>query len=404
MEFNQGMQDIYKQTIANDDHDIKPDNNETIVNKRYTWAIMPDKNKHEYIIGIDFGHGETSAAYCPIGWDAGKGQLGNVKDIDFGSNTKVIPSAISITTDGKAYIGDAAFLPEVLNNAKAKVCFKKKPEDINGEAEQLMMRFMKEVYAKIKERNSALFTEGNHLVYIATPSGWDDEAKNLYGQMASKAGLPMGGITSESRAAFIKAQQDPDSGLPQYIDKGAIVFDMGSSTLDFTYLTRDSKNPIDWGDDCGASKVEKIIYASKRDGNEEIKEFEQKYPHLTDALLFEARKAKEKVYFHPDMPCRITVNFENIVEDEEFEDTKMKFKYQPGELNKMLEEKGYIDAIRKAMLTFKNEKIAGKPIYVAFLTGGASDLDFIKQLVKECWGLSDDRIIDRKSTRLNSSH
>ena len=360
--------------------------------KKYEWAIAPDKTKHQYVIGIDFGHGETSAAYCSIGWDSNKGQLSGVKDIDFGSNTKVIPSAISITTDGKAYIGDAAFLPEVLNKAEANVCFKKKPENIDGSAEQLMMRFMKEVYNTIRERNSALFTDGNHLVYIATPSGWEETAKDLYGQMAAKAGLPMGGITSESRAAFIKAQQDPDSGLPQYIDKGAIVFDMGSSTLDFTYLTRDNVNPIDWGDDCGASKVEKIIYASKRDGNEEIIDFEKKYPNLVDALLFEARKAKEKVYFHPDMPCRITVNFETIVEDEEFEDTKMKFKYQPGELNQMLEEKGYIGAIRNAMMIFKNEKITGKPIHVAFLTGGASRMDFIKDLVKECWNLPDERI------------
>jgi hypothetical protein len=92
------------------------------------------------------------------------------------------------------------------------------------------------------------------------------------------------------------------------------------------------------------------------------------------------------------MPCRITVNFETIVEDEEFEDTKMKFKYQPGELNEMLEEKGYIGAIRNAMMVFKDEKIAGKPIHVAFLTGGASRMDFIRDLVKECWGLPDDRI------------
>jgi len=372
-------------------------------NKKYEWTIMPDRNKHEYVIGIDFGHGETSAAYCSIGWDSTKQQLSGIKDIDFGSNNKVIPSAISITADNKAYIGDAAFLPEVLNKAEAKVCFKKKPENINGESERIMMRFMKEVYKTIKERNSALFTEGNHLVYIATPSGWDEEAKDLYGKMASEAGLPMGGITSESRAAFIKAQQDPDSGLPQYIDKGAIVFDMGSSTLDFTYLTRDNKNPIDWGDDCGASKVEKIIYASKRDGNEEILDFEKKYPNLVDALLFEARKAKEKVYFHPDMPCRITVNFETIVEDEEFEDTKMKFKYQPGELNQMLEDKGYIGAIRKAMQTFKNEKIAGNPIHVVFLTGGASRMDFIRDLVKECWELPDDRIYKDQDPSLTIS-
>lgn len=374
----------------------------TNMSKKYEWAIIPDKNKHEYVIGIDFGHGETSAAYCSIGWNSTKGQLSPVKDIDFGSNTKVIPSAISITDDDKAYIGDTAFLPEILNKAQAHVCFKKKPQDINGESEKLMMRFMHEVYKTIKERNTALFTEGNHLVYIATPSGWNEEDKNLYGQMASNAGLPMGGITSESRAAFIKAQQDPDSGLPQYIDKGAIVFDMGSSTLDFTYLTSESI-PTDWGDNCGASKIERIIYDTKREGDDEIQEFEKKYPNLVDALLFEARKAKEKVYFHPELACRITVNFDSIVDDEEFEDTKIKFKYQPGELNQILEEKGYIQAIKQAMITFKNEKIAGKPIYVAFLTGGASRMDFIKDLIKECWNLPEDKIFRDQDPSLTIS-
>lgn len=244
--------ETYTETITNN-NEIKT----MEYKKKYDWAITPDKSKHEYVIGIDFGHGETSAAYCPIGWNSTKGQLGSVKDLDFGSNTKVIPSAISITKEGKAFIGEAAFVPEVLDNAEVKVCFKKKPKNIEGESEQLMMRFMREVYNTIVERNTALFTEGNHLVYIATPSGWSEEDKDLYGRMAASAGLPMGGITSESRAAFIKAQQDPDSGLPQYIDKGAIVFDMGSSTLDFTYLTRDYANPIDWGDNCGASQVEK---------------------------------------------------------------------------------------------------------------------------------------------------
>ncbi len=321
------------------------------------------------------------------------------------NNSKVIPSAISITNDGKAYIGDAAFDPDILEKAEVNVCFKKKPEKIEGKSEQLMMRFMKEVYNRIVENNPALFTEGNHIVYIATPSGWTDEDKNLYGLMAATAGLPMGGITSESRAAFIKAQQDPDSGLPRYIDKGAIVFDMGSSTLDFTYLNRDTKTPIDWGDNCGASKVEEIIYESKRDANHEIIEFEKKYPHLVDALLFKARIAKEKVYFNTEMPCNECVNFETIVEgDEEFEDTKIKFRYYANEpteekkkkgytsLNRILEEKGYIDSIRKAMMTFKNEKISDKPIYAAFLTGGASRMNFIKTLVEECWGLPDDRI------------
>ena len=239
----------YEKIIVTENRNLNIDTME----KKNNWLITPDKNRHEYVIGIDLGHGETSAAFCPIGWDLAPGELEMIKDLDFGSNSKVVPSAISITTDNQAYIGEAAFLPEILKKAEVNVCFKKRPENVDGEKEKLMIRYMHEVYNIIREKNSALFTDYNHVVYIATPSGWDDEAKSLYCQMAAKAGLPIAGITSESRAAFVKAQQDVSSGLPQYIDKGAIVFDMGSSTLDFTYLQEN--NIKDYGYDCGASQV-----------------------------------------------------------------------------------------------------------------------------------------------------
>lgn len=356
----------------------------------YEWLTTPNKEQHEYIIGIDFGHGETSAAFCPIGWNLQDGELEGVKDIDFGNNSKVIPSAISITDDGRVYIGEAAFLPEILNKAKVNVCFKKRPENIDGEQEQLMIQYMRAVYQLICEKNNALFTNGNHIVCIAAPSGWSQETMLLYGQMAHKAGLPIFGCVSESRAAFIKAQQDVSSGLPQYINQGAIVFDMGSSTLDFTYLRENEV--CDYGYDCGASRVEKLIYSGLREDNEDIVSFEQQHPHLVAKLLFEARSAKEGVYFHPETRFKRTVNFEDIVDDEEFEDAKMKFIYEPGELNRTLQSNGYIDEIRRAMIDFKQNHINGKPIYVAFLTGGASRMDFIKPLVSECWGLPEEKI------------
>lgn len=371
--------------------------------KNYDWAIKPDKNRHQYVIGIDLGHGETSAAFCPIDWDTAARELEGVKDLDFGSNCKVIPSAINVTENGKAYIGELAFSPDILNKANVNVCFKQKPVDMNGEKEQLMIRYMKEVYQIIREKNPGLFTDDNHLVYIATPSGWNDATKDLYGQMATQAGLPMAGITSESRAAFIRAQQDASSGLPQYIDKGAIVFDMGSSTLDFTYLS-DGIKPIDYGYDCGASQVEKIIYKNIRAKNEDIISFEKKYFNLIDFLLFDARKAKEKVYFSPDLPYRKTINFEDFIpDDEDFEDAKIRFKFQPNELNQMLEDAGYINAIRQAMIDFKNTHIGEMPIHVAFLTGGASRMDFIKPLVQECWGLPKERIYQDQDPSLTIS-
>ena len=354
------------------------------------WAIVPDKNKHEYVIGIDFGHGETSAAYCSIGWGIPSGELKDAEDIEFGSNKKVIPSAICITSDDKAYIGTEAFISDILKEAEVDVCFKQRPVDINGDKEKLMIRYMSEVYKRIREKNPALFTDCNNLVYIATPSGWDNTAKDLYGRMAQKAGLPIAGITSKSRAAFVRGQNRPDSGLPQYIDKGAIVFDMGSSTLDFTYLNDDTV--IDFGYDCGASFIEKWIYNDRKKDNEDVTLFEERYPRLKAKLLFEARLAKEEVYFHPESRFKKTVNFEDIIDDDDLEEGKIKFIFQPGELNESLKTVGYIDKIGQAMIDFKYNHIHNAPIYVAFLTGGASRMDFIRSLVKECWNLSDDMI------------
>ena len=134
-------------------------------NRKSTCSMNIDKTKIDYVIGIDLGHGETSAALCPIQWDLPVGQLDPVKDLELGGNKKVIPSAITIMDNGNAYIGDSAFSPDILKNAQVHVCFKKKPEDINGDAEQLMVRFMSEVYKRIRDNNSAVLTDTNHLVY-----------------------------------------------------------------------------------------------------------------------------------------------------------------------------------------------------------------------------------------------
>ena len=353
---------------------------------------IENKKQYEYIIGIDLGHGETSAAICPLQWDTPSANLDPVKDLEMGGNKKVIPSAITILEDGKAYIGDSAFDPTILKKAMVNVCFKKAPKDINGTDEQLMIRFMQEVYIRIRENNPAMLRDGNHLVYIATPSGWNREQQDLYVEMAEKAGIPIAGVTKESRAAFVRAQQDTTSGLGKNIHKGAIVFDMGSSTLDFTYMNDANDHMIDFGYDCGASKVEKTIYSRKREECEAIQLFETRYPKLVDYLVFQARTAKEKVYFDPSLPYKKTINFEDFVEDDELEDERFKFVFQPGQLDDVLKETGYIQLIEDAMIDFCQNKINNQPIYGVFLTGGASRMDFIKELVCKCWDVTMEQV------------
>ena len=351
-----------------------------------------NKKKIEYVIGIDLGHGETSAAICPMQWDTDVKMLEPTKDLEMGGNKKVLPSAITILNDGKAYIGDAAFNPEILKQAKVRVCFKQAPKNINGEAEQLMIRFMHEVYVRIRENNSGMLTDTNHLVYIATPSGWDYNTQQLYVEMARQAGLPIGGVTKESRAAFVRAQHDVTSGLGRNIHKGAIVFDMGSSTLDFTYMNSEIKGLIDHGYDCGASFVEKSIYKEQEQTDKYIQLFEKKYPDLVDYLVFEARKVKEQVYFDPTLRVKKSINFDDFIEDEELEDERFKLTFKPGELNEHLLSNGYLKHIEDAMLDYKNNHISGQKIYGVFMTGGASRMDFLRSMICKCWGVSEEQI------------
>jgi len=355
---------------------------------------MTDKEKkqYEYVIGIDLGHGETSAALCPLQWDVLPSQLDPAKDLEMGGNKKVMPSAITILDNGNAYIGDAAFNPEILRQAEVRVCFKKAPKDINGDAEQLMIRFMKEVYKRIRESNSGLLTDSNHLVYIATPSGWDKPTQDLYLQMAKMAGIPIAGLTKESRAAFVRAQHDTTSGIGRNIDKGAIVFDMGSSTLDFTYMNKNLPELIDFGYDCGASAVEKTIYSKKREEEESIKEFEAKFPRLIDYLVFEARKVKEQIYIDPTLRVKKTINFEDIVDDDDLEDERFRLVFHPGDLNNLLTEKGYIQQIADAMADYRENHIKGQNIYGVFMTGGASRMDFLKPLICHYFGVQESQV------------
>lgn len=355
-------------------------------------TITIDKSKIEYVIGIDLGHGETSAAICPIQNGVDVKDLEPAKDLELGGNRKVIPSAIAILPNGNAYIGEAAFNPEILKQAQVRVCFKQRPENINGDAEQLMIRFMKEVYHRIRENNSGVLSDDNHLVYIATPSGWDKKAQSIYLQMGVAAGLPMGGITKESRAAFVRAQQDVTSGLGKKIHKGAIVFDMGSSTLDFTYMNSELPGLIDYGYDCGASFIEKAIFAEKEKSDENIQLFENKYPDLKDYLIFEARKIKEQIYFDPTLKVKKSINFDDFVDDEDLEDERFRLSFQPGELNQLLKDNGFLRTIENAMNDYINNHIKGHKIYGVFMTGGASRMDFLKEMICKSWELEPNQI------------
>ena len=373
--------------------------------------VVPDKDKHEYVVGIDFGHGETSAAICSIEWNKDAGQRETkIQDIDLdrAARKKVITSAICHVKEG-ILIGDEAF-EHMTDNNGIRLCFKQKPQFIDGDAERLMIDYMKAVYGRILDSQEEL-KEGNHIVYIARPSGWtEDSAKELYRQMAILAGIPLGGLTSESRAAIFYAKS-PNVNFSKEISKGAIVFDLGSSTLDFTYLS-DNDKPIDFGYNLGASIIDTAILENMILKNDDVKEFVQKYPEYRDALKFKARKFKEDAYSRNEELKTIGgFPLGNIISDEQesydnYADTYIKLRIANlAELNGMISSStNYMENLREAMKDFKETKIPGKTINGIFLTGGASRMNFIRPLISESFGLPIDKVrIDNDNPSLTIS-
>lgn len=373
--------------------------------------IIPNKSQHKYVVGIDYGHGETSAAICPIEWDKDAGQRETKVfdiDLDRAARKKVITSAICHVSDG-ILIGDEAF-EHMTDNNGIRVCFKQKPESLDGTAEKLMIDYMKAVYARIRESQEEL-TDTNHIVYIARPSGWiEEEAKEMYRQMAIQAGIPLGGLTSESRAAIFYAKS-PNVNFAKEISKGAIVFDLGSSTLDFTFLS-DTDKPVDYGYNLGASIIDNAILENMILKDEDVNDFVNKYPAYRDALKFKARKFKEDAYGRNEDSKTIGgFPLGNVIaEDEEsyddYADTYVKLRIANlAELNNMIDSTThYMDELKNALIDFKDNKIPGKIVNGVFLTGGASRMNFIRPLIAEVFGISLDKVkIDNDNPSLTIS-
>lgn len=371
--------------------------------------IAPERGKIEYIIGIDFGHGETSAAICRV--DNNK----DPEDIDLtGTGKKAIPSTMYISPkneNAKILIGKEAVVEYGrVGNGDFYAYFKQSPDTLDESKNpniRIMKLFMRKVYESICTRYAGELMEGdkiksNHVVFIACPSQsqkWDDTAMQNYVKLALDAGLPIAGaviddkfklfgIVRESRAAYIRALQKDEA--KQIATKGILVVDYGSSTIDITYY-REGEKPIDKGYQIGASFVEEGIFNYLKefhdnlDGNqnpEMLQQIKSEYPSLATKLLYSIRESKENFY--------TDYAFANAIE--------IGFKFKPRvnadkidvELSKMAITDeilaSYICDVKAAFEDFKKNVIKNNNVTLLVLTGGASRMNFVQDLAKSVFG------------------
>lgn len=351
-------------------------------------------DKTEFIIGIDFGHGETSAAFYSL-----KNQ--DKTDLDILPGLKVVKSAVAILEqEGQQTIcvGDAA----IANAPIAKdfqISFKKRPSEMNEIERMRMIAFMRGVYMAILDRHPDYKTR-DHVVYIARPSQdclWKSE-ENAYLKLAEDAGIPVAGIQKESRAAYFRARTQPDSKIDTQVKKGVLIVDFGSSTIDFTYLNGTIAAPIDDGCALGASEVERTLmnYAMSHPSDANMAEFAKRYgcdqeSNPYNQMLYRFREAKE-MFYGKKMPM-FSVSFDyGLLTSSE---TSQMFgfggvSFSREQVNKILgkgQQGGYIERVRNAAETFKKEKLKNNVVACVYLTGGASRMDFVREIFMDVFGL-----------------
>lgn len=356
--------------------------------------MNPITNNTEFIIGIDFGHGETSASFYNL-------QNEDQKDIDILPDQKVIKSAVAILRQEGVEticVGDSA-IQKAPMAIDFQVSFKKRPSEMKPEERKRMIYFMKGVYEGILDCHPDYKTR-EHRVFIARPSQdkiWKNEEPE-YIAMAEEAGLPVAGIQKESRAAYFRARTQPDSKIDYQVEKGVLIVDFGSSTIDFTYLNKDLSQPIDDGANLGAGVVETSLlkYALSHPQDQIMPEFAKIYGCETKSnaynqLLYKFRVAKEEFYGKKLPNFSVGIDYALVTSAERQQLTGWGgITLKRDEVRAILEseESGkYIPTVEAVVQKFKDEKLKDQEVACVYLTGGASRMDFVREIFMKVFNL-----------------
>lgn len=350
----------------------------------------------EFIIGIDFGSSETSAAFCDLKSDY-------KKDLDILPGLKVIQSAVAILAqDGKETIciGEAAIL-NASYSKEFQIGFRKRPSEMNLSERNRLVAFMHGVYVAILHTHPG-FSTRPHVVYMAGHTSdlvFEKEEKE-YLKMAEYAGLPIAGIVKRNSAAIFRAISKPDSRVDKFCKNGFLLVDYGANTIDFEYINSSLSKPIYDGCPLGASAIERILlrYAMENPSDSYMPEIVKLYGNNEDAytyqfLLHEFRKAKEQYYGKKLPVFRVIFDYALLTLMEQnviygfggFGLPREKVNQILGLSNR----DGYIGQIKEYVRYFKDNILVDNKVECVYLTGGASRMDFVRLIFMEVFNLDE---------------
>lgn len=249
----------------------------------------------KYIVGIDFGAGETAAKICTIGKEAIEClSINQAQDPQY----KKVWSSFAIDENGNK------FLTSESCHRGASVNFKRPVNMMSDENREAMAFFVKAVIARILQNNGPNTSrrliydeqtgERNFYLCIACPSRWDNDnpkSGSDYLNFLNNSINPKHPIIDwtikESDAAFFSYTKTHEGDVE---NKSVLIVDLGHSTVDYTAYSCGKMIDSDGGESLylGAKEVEDTLlryFFDSANAGENLKP-EEDFVHLQDYRHF----------------------------------------------------------------------------------------------------------------------
>ena len=355
--------------------------------------------RKDYIVAVDFGHGETSAWIVPM--DNEIKNLGESLKLKSSNSEerRTIYSVIYQDENENFSLDDIA--GNVIGGFKKKVC------DLRQDMQKYKAytAFIKAIYKRLRSKNDYLHSDGegntNFYLCIACPTKWSNDDRieyvNFFNEALNEFGVEVMWVINESDAAYFS-----HGSTSEFADKCVLIIDYGSSTIDYTLMYKGKKISDDqWSNDyLGASNIEKSIlmeYSSQEEYQEVYHKTEVKLRHdaldwvdIQPEVLFEIRKAKENCVIEGYFPDFILGH--NVIQrhdllvksDPNWRSRKKSYLFDyECDMDECLVD--YKEGVYTSFADLSrniSQKLNGEKVDTVIMSGGASLMPWVKEMVK----------------------
>ena len=349
----------------------------------------------DYLVGIDFGAGETSASYYDVCGEQSPDKttrLHHLSIVPTGDVSKIYSAIKQVNGEWRLVTDPTDFMCTDL-----RVNFKRRPSVMDSVQRDSNFKFFRMVFKSILESNRTFLSfndvtgEKNFLLLVARPTSWSEEDEDEYLALMKEAGLPVDLVVKESEAALAKWSQKALQG-------NTLVVDCGSSTIDLT-LVKNGKL-YDWSlytciPPQGAKSVEELLKKYLEHDEQYVKDcsdvqrelLKRKINlNLDEAIKLFLRNIKERFYTNTPEAIELSLKKRPFIDEK---GDVIDVVLTRNELENIVSP--YFDELREFFKNVKDTLLnSGIVVEKLILSGGASRMPLVKQILSEVFAINGD--------------